>query len=408
MAWKRGIVVPIPKTNPPQVEKMRTVTLLSAPSKIMEKLVLRSMIRKIDPYLGGSQHAYRRGLSTSTALLHIHDAATRIYDDLQNTGLAILSLDFTKAFDKVDHFILLQKIFQNFPSGFGWWLKDYLKNRTFRVKIQGKLSQEHETNVGVPQGSVLGPVLFSILVADLPPMNTVNTFVQYADDVNIIMPLNASDSREIKQKVLDQIMEVENWCVRNKQNLNKEKTKLMTYMRSGTSEDDFGPVSKEKTLKILGVTMNEALTWGDHIETVVKRAGKRLYILRTVKPYVSTHELHQVYIALIRSLCDYCCPVFVNLPQTLVKRIQKIEKRAHKIVYGDSMDCACVLDGCVARRFDLSKEFFLKILRDEQHPLHDRLPKMLPHNNRFANFTCRTDKRLNSFFPYVTLLMNRR
>ena len=104
-------------------------------------------------------------------------------------------------------------------------------------------------------------------------------------------------------------------------------------MRNRKAIDDFGLVAREKSLKILGVVMNEALTWEDHIATVVRRAGQRLHILRTIKPYISKDELHQVYTALIRSLCDYCCPVFVSLPLKLVKSIQKIEKRAHKIMY---------------------------------------------------------------------------
>lgn len=406
-AWKRGIVVPIPKTNPPQLHNMRTITLLPVPSKILEKVVLKSLQKEIEPLLGRSQHAYRKGLSTTTALLQIYDTATRIYDDSQNAGLAILSLDFTKAFDKVDHPILLQKIFDNFHSGFGWWLMNYLQNRCFQVKIQGELSEEYKTHTGVPQGSVLGPMLFLILVADLPPQNTENTFVQYADDVNVIIQLKTSDPREMKQKVSDQLREVTDWCTLNKQMLNAGKTKLLTCMRRRNADADYGPVVKERTLKILGVVMNDNLSWEDHISTVAKRAARRLYILRSIKPFINKNELHQVYTALIRSICDYCCPVFVNLPQKLVKSLQRIEKRAHKIIYGDSRRCSCGLDGFVTRREALSKEVFLKILKDKQHPLQDRMPKMLPNNNRFSNFICRTDKRQNSFFPSMTLYMNK-
>ena len=409
-AWKRGIVVPIPKTNPPQLQKMRTVTLLSAPSKILEKVVLRSMRKTIDPFLGKSQHGYRKGLSTTTAVLHIHDAATRIYDDLQNTGLAILSLDFTKAFDKVDHRILLQKVFRLFQPGFGWWLMDYLVSRSFRVRIQGEFSNDHLSSVGVPQGSVLGPVLFSILVADLPPHNTESTFVQYADDVNVIIPLKTPYPREVQQKVDDHMSEVTQWCALNKQKLNVEKTKLMTCMRTRMEEGDVGCISKEKTVKILGVVFNETLTWTNHIAEVVKRSGKGMYILRAVKPYTSNQELHEVYIAVIRSLSDYCCQAFPNLPSKLTKSLQRIEKRAHKIIRdGDiSNDCDCDLDGFVKRRERFCRKLFLKILNNKHHPLHERMPHLLPHSKRFQNFTCRTNKRLHSFFPFTTLALNKR
>ena len=99
---------------------MRTITLLPAPSKILEKIVLQRQQKEIYPLLGNNQHAYRKGLSTTTALLHIYDTAVCIYDDSHNAGLAILSLDFSKAFDKVDHLILLKKIFRKFSLWF--WL----------------------------------------------------------------------------------------------------------------------------------------------------------------------------------------------------------------------------------------------------------------------------------------------
>ena len=153
-AWKGGIVVPIPKTSPPQLEKMRTITLLPAPSKILEKIVLRSIRMKVEPLLGKNQQAYRKGLSTTTALLQINDAATRIHDNVQNKGCAILSLDFTKAFDKVDHRVLLQKVFALSHTGFGLWLADYLTRRSFRVRIQGEFSDERQLFAGLPQGSV--------------------------------------------------------------------------------------------------------------------------------------------------------------------------------------------------------------------------------------------------------------
>ena len=152
--------------------------------------------------------------------------------------------------------------------------------------------------------------------------------------------------------------------------------------------------------------MNEGLTWDDHIASLEKRAGKRMYVLRIVKPFISKNELHQVYLALIRSLCDYCCQLFPHLPQKSVKRIQKIEKRAHKIIYGDAKGCECALDGLVTRRQDLCKKLFLDILKNAEHPLHERMPNKLPHRNRFRNFACRTDTRLKSFFPYMSLLMN--
>ena len=357
--WKKGIVVPIPKTNPPMLHKLRTLTLLPAPSKILEKLILSKMQSCIDPLFGPTQHAYRRGLSTTTALLQLFDTLTRIYDDPHFHGLILLSLDFSKAFDLVDHTILLDKMSSNLPHGFLMWVKSYLSNRSFRVKIQGNFSKERVIQSGVPQGSVLGPALFSILVGDLTSNRYGNAFVQYADDVNIVIPLETKEENEIKQKLDDQMNEIEDWCTKNKQNLNTAKTKVMVTRRSKTPNNFCTPLTVENKLKILGVYFNNKLNWEDHINAVNRKMCQRLNILRVLKRHVTQDELHQVYIALVRSVADYCCPVFVRIPFNLNRKLQRLERRAHRLIFGNERKCACDLDGFVLRRRDLSGNLFI-------------------------------------------------
>ena len=165
-------------------------------------------------------------------------------------------------------------------------------------------------------------------------------------------------------------------------------------------------INTNNKLKILGMTINSKLTWDDHIEVACKRSNQRLHILRTLKPHISQIELHQVHIALIRSIFDYCSPVYVKLPNKLCKRVKKVEKRAHRLIYGEDASCSCILDGMISRREELSVRLFFKILHDKHHLLHNKLPHILPHNTRLSNFTCRTNKRLHSYFPYTTQLIN--
>ena len=111
--------------------------LLPTPSKILERLVLESVGPDIEPLDGDHQHAFRRNCSTSTALLQIMEKATQIYDDTNFYALAILSFDLSRAFDRVNHDILLEKLSRSgLPSSFIQWLQSYLSNRTFRVKVQ--------------------------------------------------------------------------------------------------------------------------------------------------------------------------------------------------------------------------------------------------------------------------------
>ena len=139
--WKKAIIVPIPKTHPPKIEKLRTISLLPSPAKILEKLVLSKLYSTLESLFGTNQHAFRKSASTTTALLQITDTLTRTFDDFSTAGFGILSLDFSKAFDKVQHSTLLRKILNScLPRGFALWLHSYLSNRSFRVKIHGQLS----------------------------------------------------------------------------------------------------------------------------------------------------------------------------------------------------------------------------------------------------------------------------
>ena len=121
---------------------------------------------------------------------------------------------------------------------------------------------------------------------------------------------------------------------------------------------------------------------------------------------VNPKELHDVYLAIIRSIFDYCCPLFMKLPIKLVKKIRKVEKRAHRLIFGDQRTCACELDGFVQRRNLIGIKLLSKIRCKEQHSLHSRVPARLPHNDRLRNIPCRTNIRQNSFFAYSTLLHN--
>ena len=148
------------------------------------------------------------------------------------------------------------------------------------------------------------------------------------------------------------------------------------------------------------------MTPGPRPDAANKKMCQRLHVLRVMKPHLSQEELHQVYCALIRSVIDYCCPLFVKIPLNLTSKLQRVEKRAHRLIYGDERKCTCDLDGFTNRRIKLGEDLFSKIMKDENNMLHCLTPKVLPSSLRLSNFTCRTDKRKFSFFPYLTLLAN--
>jgi hypothetical protein len=405
--WKKGIVVPIPKTRPPQVDKLRLITLLPAPAKILEKIILKSQIRHLEILFGKQQHAYRKSGSTTTALVDIMDAITTFYDDKTVVGVGVLSLDFSRAFDKVDHGTLLRKTLRlSALTGFTKWLRNYLSERHFAVRINGQFSNTHALSVGVPQGSILGPSLFSVLVGDFPKCRQDNVVIQYADDVNIILPFMERSSEKIARIISQELTQVEQWCRENYQILNVDKTKMMLVLRRPFTEELTLPVRRDKRMKVLGVYLSDKLNWNAHVEDVTKRASQRLHILRTLKPHTTCMELHDIYNGSIGSLFEYCCPVFGKLPDNQRRLIGKVERRAHRIMFGAHNMCNCPLDGYATRQRDLGMKLFIKALNDQSHTLHSKMPHHMTHSNYLSNFVCRTNKRQNTFFPYYTLKYN--
>ena len=157
---------------------------------------------------------------------------------------------------------------------------------------------------------------------------------------------------------------------------------------------------------LLGVHLNKSFTWHDHVNETCKQASKRLRILRVLKPFVSHEELHQVYVASVRSVFDYACALLVGLDISLSKKLQRIDKRAHRIMFSDQHLCSCERDSLRKRRELLSLKLFRKILSTKHHILEDCLPVPLPSSNRLRNFLCRTQRRQRSFFPQCTVLWN--
>ena len=405
--WKSAIIVPIPKTAPPHIEKLRTISILPTPSKVFERCILKKIRQDCENITGENQHAFRKAHSTTTAVVDIYDMLTRLFDDQSVTRFSVLSLDFSKAFDMVDHNKLISKAFQcGLSTGFLSWLKSYLSNRSFQVKVQGRLSPSFSLNCGVPQGSVLGPILFAILVNDLPGIET-SWVTQYADDANIILHSKDRDPEHLHRQISNQMKVIKEWCVENRQELNVEKSKLLVIARNPLEKFERADVKVVDSLKILGVHINKKLNWNTHIDALYRKASQRLHILRMLKQYTDRDELHAIYCALIRSVFEYCSPAFIHLNKKLTARIRRIEKRAHWLIFGDAIrTCSCKLDGLTTRREDLGCKFFQSITSNTLHNLHKRLPTPLPHNKRFSSFLCRTTTRQNSFLPYITIIHN--
>ena len=405
--WKKGIVVPIPKTSPPQLDKMRLITLLPSPSKIMEKLLLRKCAALFTGIIGRNQHGFRKNASTSTALIEIHNALTACMDDLSYAAVVLISVDLSKAFDMVDHNTLLRKLSeQNAPSGMIQWLASYLSNRSAQVKISTATSDLIPVKRGVPQGSVLGPALFSIIASDFGRNSKNATYVLYADDANAILPIRAEQVGHIGQFINEEMNIVGQWCDANRQKINIEKCKAMIVSRAPVVLSQSIQVSLVQSLRILGVTLSSTLSWDEHVTAICRTASRRFHFLRIVKSITTKAELHEIYQATIRAPLEYCCPVFVHLNKKLSSKIERIDQRAHRLIF-EQYDRNCSCSGSLERRRAIiACKLFRKAALFKEHILHNMIPSRLQRCQKYRNCFCRTVKRRSSFIPFTTLLIN--
>ena len=205
----------------------------------------------------------------------------------------ILFLDFKKAFDTVDHDILLSKLASYGLVGSDWdWFSSYLKGRSQIVQIEDQKSDIMRINFGVPQGSIIGPLLFSIYINDLPSIAEKSQAILYADDTAIIY--SAKNYLDVQQVLSADFNLIGKWLVRNKLTLNVKKTKCMlfgtpTMLKNSVPlrlQHDSQDIEQVDVFKYLGVLLDNTLTFRDHISMVCKKISCRLGVLGRVKKYL--------------------------------------------------------------------------------------------------------------------------
>ena len=255
--------------------------------------------------------------------------------------------DARKAFDSINHNILLRKMKEQFGiSNIELKLfESYLSDREQVSFVNGAMSAPKRIVCGVPQGSILGPLLFLLYINDLPDCLEKSTPCLYADDSQIFS--SAKDCVELNANLNHDLNNVSQWLVNNKLQHHSTKTKLM-YVGSNHNHakiDNEFPVMindqlipRVHSISCLGVKLDETLNWDEHIEMVCKKVGAGIGILKRIKPYVPLNTLISIYNALIQPYFDYCSPLWGVCNKTLRDNLQKFQNRAARIIAGASYE----------------------------------------------------------------------
>jgi hypothetical protein len=337
LCFKIANVTPVPKCSPAtQPSNFRPISLLPVLSKVLERIVAKHWILPfVSPRIHSSQFAYIPGKGKGTV-----SALTLLYHDivkfLDSSGcVRILSIDFAKAFDKILHSRVLKKMIElNLPKEPIIWVSSFLSDRFQRVKVREMESSWQPVLSGVPQGSVLGPILFCIFIDSLHSLCENSITYKYADDVNIVHFVRHQQEENL-QCEYDNVL---NWSSCHSLPINEAKccvldiiTKkaIVTSLVTGPN----GSLPQVDSLRLLGVTFSQDLRWNLHIDNILKKANKRVHFIRNLKRAGCPPSVMLLaYNSIIRSLLLYAYPCFCNLQAYLQVKLLKFEGRIFRMV----------------------------------------------------------------------------
>jgi len=399
--WKNADVIPLPKDKIPNYNNIRPISILSTLSKCLEKLFKDKLMPYYIKSIDSSQHGFIPMGSTSSALIALVNQILVHLDQRNTYGVSIISFDIKKAFDKVKHQLLLDKLCKFLPTNYVILLSSYLRGRKQRVTINSSFSSYLDVDSGVPQGSVLSPLLFGLYISDLT--STTSSFCfKYADDTTFIIP---HYNHDITADIQTTFTHMTNWCSSNKLELNFNKTCLMTIEKRPLQFKEFSSLQQKPEIKILGVTINNKLKWDQHINNTTKSAASSLYLLRKCRDIFNKKQLIILYNSYVLSRLSYACPIFINLPQKLTKSFQRICNRAHYIICGEKCTGDCLIQP-LQQKQTISYNLFKKALSNKSHPLHNIIPVRLLYTKKLCSPICRSDRYQRSFIPQMTMLYN--
>ena len=340
--WKIAKVTPIFKSGKKNLpENYRPISVLPILSKIMERILYNQLCEYLtkNNLLSEKQFGFRKHHSTATALL---DCTNSWYLNMDRKMFNLVVLiDLKKAFDTVDHQILLKKMEHYGIKGDALTLlTSYLSARTQKCQVNGFVSSERDIKCGVPQGSILGPLFFLIYINDLPTCLNKTEARLFADDTNITAA--GKTLNEVENAVNSDLENLQNWLIANKLSLNVTKTEFILIgsnqiLKIGSNcqpniSIDGKPVKQVTESKTLGIVVDKNLNWRSNTDNVCKKITSGLGALRRVKEFVDRKTLLSIYNAIIQPYFDYCCEVWNVLGETQSTRLQKLHNRAARII----------------------------------------------------------------------------
>ena len=347
-AYKSALVTPVLKKSNLDLHVLknyRPVSNLGFVSKVIEKVVASQLTSYLDNHnlAEPCQSAYRKGHSTETALLCVQNDIIHAIGE-QKAVLLVL-LDLSAAFDTVNHALLIDTLSQFGVSGSAlMWFSSYLDSRKQAVKISGTVSSPRQLTCGVPQGSVLGPLLFTIYTTSLGSLlrSSGCNYHLYADDTQLWATCKADELPQTVTRLQECASLIQSWMIKHQLKLNEDKTEYLIISSKAVTRNlqpsalSIGNhnILPSISARNLGVVMDSDASMEAHITSICKSSYAHIYTLQKVKKHLDRQSMELLVHAFITARLDYCNALLLGLPDKLIAKMQRIQNVAARILTG--------------------------------------------------------------------------
>ena len=329
-------IIPIYKAKEKTIMgNYRSISLLPSTSKILEKAVHQRLYDycKNKNILFGDQYGFRPKHSTTDAIAKFTAHVAKAMENKMTTMSVFL--DLSKAFDTIDHATLLTKLHFYGIRGIALeWFKNYLTDRTQFVSYRNVKSTYHDVTCGVPQGSMLGPLLFIIYTNDLPNALLHSKCILFADDTTVYHTSN--DIKTLRENIEYDMTSLSDWFRANKLSLNVLKTNFVLFapkhksLINDVSSIRIGDeiIPRVNHAKFLGIYIDELLEWGYHIDHIIKKIANGIYAINAAKRYLSVENLKSLYFSFVQSYLSYGAIIWSSAYQCRLHKLEILQKKA--------------------------------------------------------------------------------
>ena len=342
---KLARVIPIHKSkNRKVISNFRPISILSTTAKIIETIMKDrvSNFIKINNLSYSKQFGFKKGYSTSDAVLELVDRCTSALDDKLYT--VAVFLDLSKAFDTVNKDIMIEKMRRlGFRGVVADWFDSYLSDRKLYVDVDGNYSATRTLNIGLPQGSVTSPYLFSLYIDDMHRSSEKLSFIHFADDTTVYM--SGNDLATLCRSVNEELVKVSQWLNTNRLSLNADKTNYMIFTHK-TVDPTISPIiinnsyiSLVSNFKFLGITIDSRLNFNQHCNILSRKLSCAVGVIRRVSYYIPKEVLKILYFSLFYPHLIYGIPIWGGCGLTNINRVTTINNKICSIfasIYNNS------------------------------------------------------------------------